>query len=349
MTTYLLVGAAIMLIAGVVLQVWTLRPARAGSQYALQLPVVLLYALSGASLLFTLFPDSVSEGRAIGFRLGGAAGFVGFFVVCSFVWLAKTRRIDALAKKVAELEKESKDMSRRLVVASKGETEDVQPVAHERVLRQLCEAKKFRVGFMAGGLSDVNGIDVWVNSENTRMEMSRITEPTVSATIRYLGSVKDEVGQVVRDLVADELNDLMRDATHVPAGHVFTTTAGCIEYSNGAKRVLHVATVEGEAGQGYRPVRDIGNCVRSVLSEIDRLNRSGEELRSVVIPLFGTGGGNSDLSRTALVMIKSCVDYLLNHRDSELRTIYLLAHTGAHVAACEGALEAETRLVPRQG
>lgn len=345
MTVALLIGAALMLAAGIFLQIWSLQPARVGAQYSLQLPVVFLYGLGGgALLLFISFPDSVSEGQAIGFSLGGAAGFVAFFMLCSFAWLSKTRNVDSLSKKIADLEIENKSLSRNLIAIERKKSHTLPPLRHDRISCQINEERKFKIGFITGDLASVIGIDVWVNSENTHMEMSRITEPTISATVRYLGAMKDDRGKIVRDVIADELSQLMGAETYVPSGHVLTTTAGAIKESHRANRLLHVAAVEGEPRQGYRPVRDIGSCVRALLSEIDRLNRNGEHLESVIIPLLGTGGGNSDLPRTARVMISTCVDYLLSHRDSEVQVIYLLAHTGAHVAACEHAIKQEPRL-----
>ncbi|MFG2573255.1 macro domain-containing protein [Streptomyces sp. NPDC048481] len=342
----LLVGAVLLLISGIFLQMWSVRPARIGAQYALQLPAVLLYALGAAMLLFVSFPDSVSEGRAVGFTLGGAAGFVGFFMICAFAWLSKTRNLDMLEKKMGELEKENRSLSRKVSTRNDQTTHET-PLRHERVLYQLNEMKRRGIGFITGDLISVTGVDVWVNSENTRMEMSRVTEPTISATVRFLGAQKDQYGEVVADVIADQLASLMADKARVAAGQVLVTTPGSIADSHDVKRLLHVAAVEGEPGQGYRPVQSIENCVRSVLSEIDRLNHNGEKLRSVVFPLLGTGGGNSDFPYTAQVMVTACVDYLLNHRGSELHTIYLLAHTGAHVVACEEALEADSRLARR--
>ncbi|WP_157869346.1 macro domain-containing protein [Streptomyces hirsutus] len=347
MTLVLLAGAMLMLVSGILLQIWSLQPARIGAQYALQLPVVLLYALGGALLLFVSFPDSVSEGRAIGFSLGGAAGFAGFFLISAFAWLSKTRNLDALAKNVIELEKKNESLSRKVAAKNDGITREV-PLRHERVLYQLHKARRHEIGFITGDLIGVTGVDVWVNSENTRMQMSRVTEPTISATVRFLGAQKDQYGEVVVDIIADELDSLMSNQAHVAAGQVLVTTAGNIADSHRVRRVLHVAAVEGEPGKGYRPVQNIENCVRAVLSEIDRLNREGEKLRSVLFPLLGTGGGNSDFPHTAQVMVTACADYLLSHRGSDLHTIYLLAHTGAHVAACEDALEEDARLVRRR-
>jgi O-acetyl-ADP-ribose deacetylase (regulator of RNase III) len=103
--------------------------------------------------------------------------------------------------------------------------------------------------------------------------------------------------------------------------------------------------VEGEAASGFRPVLDLARCVHNVLAETDRLNAEGEELRSVVLPLLGTGGGHSDLRQVAEVIIGSAVDYLAAHTTSGIQSLFVLAHTERHRAACELALEAEGRLV----
>lgn len=332
-----------MLVAGVALQVWTLRPSQLGAQYALQLPVVFLYAMASALILFVSFPDSVTEGRALGFSLGGATGFFAFFMMCSFAWLSRTRKRDALGKEFAELRRENRSLVKKLAAKETIQHADI-PLRHEEESHPLRKARKFKIGIITGDLNNVTGVDVWVNSENTRMEMSRITEPTVSAAVRYLGAQRDVHGKVIKDVIADELRDLMSGEQQVHPGQVLTTTSGHIEKTHGAKRVLHVATVEGEPGQGYRPVRDIGSCVRNALAEIDRLNVGGEKLRSAILPLFGTGGGSSDLPRTAEILVSACADYLLSHRESELRVVYVLAHTGAHVAACELALHRDPRV-----
>src|SRR5690349_20585665 len=128
----LLAGAVLMLISGICLQIWSVRPARIGAQYALQLPVVLLYALGAAMLLFVSFPDSVSEGRAIGFTLGGAAGFAGFFMISAFAWLSRTRNPDMLAKKVVELETKNRSLSRKIATKSEAAAHEG-PLRHERV------------------------------------------------------------------------------------------------------------------------------------------------------------------------------------------------------------------------
>lgn len=342
----LLLGSTLMLVSGLVLQIWSLQQPRVGSQYALQLPVVFLYALAGALLLFIAFPDSVSEGRALGFSLGGAAGFSAFFMICSFAWLSRTRTKDAMARQLADLRKENKALTRKLA-AHASNTPSATPLRHEKKEYELQKMRRVKIGLITGDLNNVIGIDVWTNSENTRMEMSRITEPTISAVVRFLGAERDAHGFVLEDRIADELSELMAGVTQVPPGHVMTTYAGNMEVSHGVRRVIHVAAVEGEAGQGYTPVRDIGRCVRNVLAEIDRLNSNGEKLRSVVLPLFGTGGGSTGLPQTAEVVVSACADYLTTHRDSSLRAVYLLAHTGAHVAACELALQGEPRLAVR--
>ncbi len=50
-------------------------------------------------------------------------------------------------------------------------------------------------GYVTGALTDVRGIDVWVNSENAQMEMARPYEKSISSLIRYYGSVRNRRGR----------------------------------------------------------------------------------------------------------------------------------------------------------
>jgi hypothetical protein len=62
--------------------------------------------------------------------------------------------------------------------------------------------------FMIG----INGVDVWVNSENTdmMMDMDRIIDPSISANIQYGGALKDARGSVLEDSVANALRRKQR-------------------------------------------------------------------------------------------------------------------------------------------
>ncbi|WP_225827014.1 macro domain-containing protein [Streptomyces naphthomycinicus] len=323
---------------GIGLQVWATGPRGQGRRYALQLPAVLLYSLASALFLYSVFPDSVSQGRAMGFGLGGAAGFAGFFMLASYAWLSRTRPHDETAGALKAALKENARLRRRLDSALAAHDAPVPPARSARYEASIKGDRRHRLGMITGNLANVVGVDVWVNPENTRMEMSRITEPTISATIRYHGGTRDAGGHLVADTIASELAGRMAGHTHVAAGQVLITGPGELHGSHGVKRVAHVAAVEGEPASGFRQVMDLERCVRNLLGEVDRLNEAGEPLRSVVLPLLGTGGGNSDLGRTAEELASAVLGYFQAHPASPVRTVYLLAHTDAQAEVCRSVL-----------
>jgi hypothetical protein len=344
MSPLLLSVTVILVASGVALQIWSSGPARAGRQFALQLPVVLLYSLAGALFLFTAFPDSLSEGRALGFSLGGAAGFVAFFMLSSFAWLSRTRRRDELAADLKKAIRENARLRKQLL-SERREVEAARPIQNTRYEIPLRGDRRHRLGMITGNLANVLGTDVWVNTENTHMEMSRVNEPTISATIRYHGGRRDAGGHLVHDTIASELAERMAGQSQVAAGQVLVTGPGELQESHQVKRIVHVAAVEGEPGSGFRQVMDLERCVRNILAEVDRLNEEGEVLRSIVLPLLGTGGGNSDLSKTVETLVAAAVGYFRSNAVSRIRTVYLLAYTDAQAVACRTALESQPGLV----
>lgn len=330
---------AILTAAGITLQIWSSAPKRAERQYALQLPSVLLYSLAAALFLFSVFPDSLTEGRALGFGLSGAAGFAAFFMLISFTWLAKTRRRDELNAQLKKAQRENTSLRRKLA-AERPSGEGSHPLARStRYDIPLRGSRRHRIGVVTGNLANVVGVDVWVNPENTRMEMSRVDEPTVSAVIRYHGGLRDDAGHLVNDAIAKELAERMDGRQHVSAGQVLVTGPGELLESHQVRKIMHVAAVEGEPGSGYRQVMDLARCAHNVLAEVDRLADVGEALRSVVVPLLGTGGGNSDLPRTVDTLLAATVSYFEAHPTSRIRVVYLLAYTDVQEAVCRAALD----------
>lgn len=335
---------AVFTVCGIALQIWSSQPQRAGRHYALQLPVVLFYSLAAALFLFSVFPDSMTEGRALGFGIGGAAGFAAFFMLASFTWLSRTRGRDELAGRVKKLTRENAALRRRV---SAGRDSGGPPRVLSECTRYelpLRDSRRHRVGMVTGNLANVLGTDVWVNPENTRMEMSRVDEPTISATIRYHGGVRDGAGHLTHDTIGLELAKHVTDRTHVAAGQVLVTGSGELEETHQVRRIVHVAAVEGEPGSGFRQVIDLERCVRNVLTEVDRLSAEGPALRSVVLPLLGTGGGNSDLEATVTRLLSATIGYFHSHKGSRIRVVYLLAYTDVQAALCREALAGEAAL-----
>ncbi|WP_314242698.1 macro domain-containing protein [Streptomyces kutzneri] len=344
MSPLLLTVTTILIGSGIFLQIWSSRPVSAGRQYALQLPAILLYSLASALFLFSTFPDSLTEGRALGFRVGGAAGFAAFFMLASFAWLSKSRPRDELA---AVLKRAKEDNVRLREQLFSRQTDAGAPrtlIDSTRYETQINGDRRHRIGVVTGNLANVFGTDVWINPENTRMEMSRTTERTISATIRYLGGRRDVGGHLVHDTIALELSDRMAGQSQVAAGQVLVTGPGELQESHQVKRIIHVAAVEGEPGSGFRQVMDLERCVRNALTAVDRLNEEGEGLRSIVLPLLGTGGGSSDLQKTVDTLVAATVGYFRAHTASRIRTVYLLAYTDVQAAVCRTALGLEPGL-----
>ena len=201
------------------------------------------------------------------------------------------------------------------------------------------------VGIVPGDIRRVTSIDVWANSENTDMQMPRITEFCVSAIIRYLGAERDEAGHITRDLVADEL--IARVGAHRPVapGTAVVTSAGALTASNGVRHIIHVAAVQGEPGDGYRQVRDVGGCVRNTLVQAHRLAEDDPATRTILFPLLGVGVGGAPLEPTVCAMLGAVVDFLRRYRETKLTGIYLLAFNDRERVALDHTLR-NTPLVP---
>ena len=85
------------------------------------------------------------------------------------------------------------------------------------------------VGLITGDIQQVMGVDVWVNSENTNVQMARPFENSISGVIRYLGAGKDKRnGQVTDDTIVEALQAKMQERTSVDPATVLVTTAGAM-------------------------------------------------------------------------------------------------------------------------
>src|SRR6185369_11172535 len=134
-------------------------------------------------------------------------------------------------------------------------------------------------------------------------------EHSVSAIIRFQGAVHDETGRVVDDRIADELALKVAGRTPVAAGAALTTGPGELARRHGVHNVIHVAAVQGEPGEGYRPIADIGRCVTNALAEAERLATDGPA-RSILFPLLGTGQAGGPVEPTARAIAGAALDHL---------------------------------------
>jgi O-acetyl-ADP-ribose deacetylase (regulator of RNase III) len=201
-----------------------------------------------------------------------------------------------------------------------------------------------RLGFVTGDIVKIKGVDVWVNPENTKMEMARLHDDSISACIRYFGAKRGHTGHVERDTIAEELRKCMGSSAAVEPGMVIPTSAGELRRSHGVKVVLHVAGQHGEPGKGYLPIRNYTTCITQALESAERLNcdrwsrwRYGGPLRSVIFPLFGTRS-DADPQDVADNLVFAAKAFLQTRPHTAIERVYFLAYTDADRDLCETAI-----------
>jgi O-acetyl-ADP-ribose deacetylase (regulator of RNase III) len=204
--------------------------------------------------------------------------------------------------------------------------------------------KRTTFGIVTGDIMKVDFVDVWVNPENTKMQMARWHDGSISANIRYYGARRDKSGRVRHDTIASELSERLGDIGAVEAGTVIATGPGELGRTNGVKIVLHVAGLHGEPGKGYLPIRSYADCTSQALKEIDRLNGGSNgrgsrraPLTSVLFPLFGTRSGERDPQEVTDRLVRAAVSHFEPRRVSLIEHVYFLAYTDADRELCEAA------------
>jgi O-acetyl-ADP-ribose deacetylase (regulator of RNase III) len=225
-------------------------------------------------------------------------------------------------------------LKQRRIVATPAERVNPQK-AHVFRLRK---APKKRIGVLTGDLRNVTDVDVWVNSENSNMQMARYFDRSGSAVIRYFGAKRDRNGQVIEDIIADELAGIVGTARSVPPGTILVTSSGELESSNRVKRIFHAAAVQGQPGVGYKPVPDVETCVSAALKAADAPEYAPEKLRSILFPLLGTGTGGADLKETVRRLIDTAINYFEQKPKCAISTAYFLAFTDRERDACLSVL-----------
>lgn len=206
-------------------------------------------------------------------------------------------------------------------------------------------AKTFRLGVIKGDLVDVDIVDVWVNPENTRMEMARIHDDSVSAFIRFHGARKDRQGNVVEDTISKQLSRYV-DNKHVEAGWVVVTGPGALRDMN-VRAVFHVATQHGEPCNGYHTIKTYKSVVSNALEKLDQINASwwrrwyllgsARPLRSIIFPLLGTNARDLDPIEVTEDLVREARKYLTLWPETQITSIYFLAYTKRDLELCEAA------------
>lgn len=198
-----------------------------------------------------------------------------------------------------------------------------------------------QIGYITGNIRNIKNVDVWVNSENTNMQMARPFERSISATIRYEGAAKNEAGHITEDTIANALQKAT-GGQEVMQGKVISTTAGELEKSNKVKRIFHAASVVGQPGEGYKLINNVTQCIRNALKRADEL--TDVEVNSILFPLMGTGTIRMNAQEMADQLVDAAVCYLEENPDSKINKVYFLAYTEQDREICRHTFINDTRI-----
>lgn len=200
--------------------------------------------------------------------------------------------------------------------------------------KRLSEQMKYRysvvkspgkeIGLITGDVLRVRGVDIWVNSENTNMQMARFFDRSLSSVIRFSGAVRDRRGFIDKDVIAAELQAIMETAQSVPPATVLATGSGNLLKTNGVKRIYHAASVIGEFGKGYLPIPNVGDCVSRALELAEEEAQQGQELHSILFPVMGAGTAQGDPEAAGKVLLEAAVCHFEDHPDSAIRQAFFL-------------------------
>lgn len=201
------------------------------------------------------------------------------------------------------------------------------------------------VGLVTGDIQNVTFIDVWVNPENTSMQMARPFENSISGIIRYLGAEKDgENGQIRTDTIAKALEGKMNGKTTVDPATVLATTSGAMEKTHKVKRIFHAAANYGQVGQGYIPIDYVARCVANALKTSVEDAKLSEE-RSILFPLMATRlRKGTVLEDRVKPLLNAAIDYLTRNPNGTFRKVYFLTYTDKELDVCRDILQADARL-----
>jgi O-acetyl-ADP-ribose deacetylase (regulator of RNase III) len=146
----------------------------------------------------------------------------------------------------------------------------------------------------------LSNIDILVVPENVYLELPQPFKASVSAAVRRAAAVRGADGEIVTDVISDEIRSWMhkhgRFGLPVAPGTVVVTTSGEMA-SQGISRIYHVALASPRPGTNDYDVEPtvIATGIRNVLTMVRTAQlQSGQSFRSIAFPLLGAGRGGLD-------------------------------------------------------
>ena len=353
---WIILGIAFLLLAsGVGLYLRLIKRSNPKLFYSSVIISWVLISMFPVVLLFSVFQDSSLTGEftdtSFGtITVGGAFG--AFFVI----WIVGTRNtlkaikadhseetIKSLNDQIANLQGQFKALDEK--------PKDTRIITESKKIKyRFKTGMKSRVlGLVTGDIQQVRDIDLWVNSENTNLQMARFYDSSISGLIRYLGAEKDPEGNVIDDIIFNELHEPFKKAGNqfpaVKPGLAFRTGSGKLKFTHNVQGIIHVTTVYGEVGQGYTSIKNLGVCVQNALLKADEFAADNKKKRiSILFPLFGTGTARGDVGSAAQKLFDAVLDYFGTTPDSKVEEVYFLTWKFYERDLCKGLLDEKETL-----
>lgn len=189
------------------------------------------------------------------------------------------------------------------------------------VMIQFGRDGRTQVFVHSGPIDQISDVDIVATSENTYMQMAMTFKPSVSGRIRRASAKKGPTGEILDDIVCDELNEWLRQngrfGLPVEPGTVAPTSSGTLEKRN-VHRIYHAAIGSPVHGTDKFTVNPL-TVAQAVHNTFDVARRERLELdlplRSICFPLFGAGLGGLN-AEVCFEWMWRAVDQELQHDDT---------------------------------
>ena len=214
-------------------------------------------------------------------------------------------------------------------------TKDVLIQKSELIDYKINAKSSKKIGIITGSIDKIKDIDIWVNPENTNMQMAKYYSGSISGMIRYLGAKKDITKNILEDTIQNELEELMGIHSSVNPGVVIPTGSGYLEKTHNVKKIFHAAGVTGQIGRGYYPIIEVERCVREALE----LAEDYPDLKSILIPFIGTGSDKGDFEITIPLLIQTAIQYMNENPDCSMEKIYFIEIMESKIEVAKNTLD----------
>lgn len=183
-----------------------------------------------------------------------------------------------------------------------------EPLRDAKIVTRGLECGHSRIHLYCGNVRHLDGdVEAIVTSEDTDLELGRISGNTVSGRVRRMAAGLAETGDVLKDNLRDGLDRWkFAQSRQSPFGLgtvVSQDSFGAASY--GIRRIFHAVVLEKVDGLTFVNESAVRDCLRKVFEECE-----ARQLRSVFIPLFGTGAGRLSPHETALKTVGPLVELL---------------------------------------